>query len=383
MLKFIALLTPVYVPFFWFLVLLYNSKTNKARWFLSLFMFIATILYLGHSFYFYKEFEIFTWYDSIYSLASLLVYPMFYSYLRLLTADTKIEFKLYKHFIPAILCSIVLLSISLFMNIDDRKEYFNYYTNSFLYVSDQSSLLIHLKKYTYLFSRVIFSIQIIYYTILSLKTLHLHSKNIKKLYSSISNKELLWVKKLIVVYSATSVFSFLINILGKEMFLANPELLLIPSSIFSTLIFLIGFLGNMQKQVISEIDFDKKNDKIVNESFNSIDRDLVIKNMNDIIVNNKLYLDSDLKIWDLCLVLNVDRINLTKIIEEEYKTNFNNLINKYRVQEAKSLLATNKDMNLSEVYKKSGFESLQEFIKAYRKIEGISPFIKLRLKSND
>lgn len=376
MIEFIALLTPVYVPIFWFLVLLSNSKTNKARWFLSLFMLIVTGLYIGHAFYFYKYFEVFTWYDSVYTFTSLLVYPMFYTYLRLLTMEVHITFKHLKHFIPSVIISSTILLCTILMNAEQRNEYFNYYTNAFFYVSQDSSLLIILKKYTYLFSRVIFSAQIIYYTILCLKTLHKHSKNIKELYSNISNKELLWVKTLIVVFSTTSVFSFIINIIGKEMFLAHPETLLIPSAIFSTMIFLIGYSGNMQKQVIKEIDFDKKNDNIGIQTIEDIDKKQLVEKINETMIRHKLFLDSDLKIWDLCITMNIDRITLTKIILEEFDSDFNHFINKYRIEEAKSIIEKNKNISFNELYRKSGFDSLQSFIKAYRKHEGVSPLLK-------
>ncbi len=376
MLEFISILTPIYVTLFWFLVLLSNSKTNQARLFLSIFMLITTGLYIGHALYFHKNFELFTWYDSIYALTSLLVYPMFYVYLRLLTVEPKLNLKLNKHFIPALAFSFIILSCTILMSVDERNEYFNYYTHAFFYVSKNSSILIILKKYVYLLSRVIFAAQIIYYTILCLKTLHLHTKNIKNLYSNINNKELIWVKTLIVVFSVTSVFSFIINIMGKEIFLAHPETLLLPSAIFSILLFLIGYSGNMQKQVIQEIDFDKKNDNIGIQSIVEADKEKITKKINEIMIHNKLFLDSDLKIWDVCMMMDIDRISLTKIIKEEFHTNFNDFVNKYRIDEANSILEINKNISLSDISKKSGFDNIQTFIKAYRKIEGISPLTK-------
>lgn len=376
MLEYVALLTPVYVPLFWFLVLFTQNKTNSARNFLSMFMLVATGLYIGHAIYFFKYFEIFTWYDSVYTLTSLLVYPMFYVYLRLLSSESRLQKKHYKHFIPAVFFSVIIFLCTVMMTKDEAKDYFNYYINAFFYVSESSSIFIQIKKYTYITSRVFFSIQIVYYMVLCLKTLRIHSKHIYDLYSNIGEKELLWVKSLIVIFSVTSVSSFAVNILGKELFLANSELLLIPSIVFSTMLFLIGFSGNMQKQIVNEIDIDKKNDYIGIHLESISNKDLIVEKIKEVLIKNNLYLDSDLKIWDICLMVDIDRVTLTKIIHESFHTDFVSLINQYRINEAKSILENNPKMEMIEVSKKSGFDSLNSFIKAFKKIEGVSPLVK-------
>ena len=69
--------TPMYVTFFWALVLLTSAgKKNRAKKFLGVFMAAAFLVYLSHSFFFEKNLETYLIFDPVYTLSSLSVYPL-------------------------------------------------------------------------------------------------------------------------------------------------------------------------------------------------------------------------------------------------------------------------------------------------------------------
>lgn len=368
MLDYFSLLTPVYVSIFWSLLLF--SRVSPSKQFLSLFMLLASILYFGHALYFYQYFEVFTWYDSVYAFTSLSVYPMFYVYLRLLTFETKFGKKHYKHFIlPAIFFSIILGS-TIFMNSQERIEYFDYYIYSFSYLSESSSWLIKIKKLAYILSRIIFSIQVVFYSIMSLRVLSLHSKQIREYYSNIDEKALARVRFLVIVFSLTSVASFFINIIGKETLMQNFNMLILPSLVFSILLFMIGYTGLSQKQIVTEIQNDKKMESLSESPNDNMSDEAIINKLKDAFDFNMLHLDPDLKIWDVCLMVKVSRQRLSIALQNVYSMDFSTYVNKMRASEVQKIISKNPKISLAELVKKSGFDSQNALIREFKKHEG-------------
>ena len=122
MLKTILLLTPVYVTLFWSVVLL-TDKSNYSipRSFLSKFMIAAFVVYLSH-FFFYSGLEnIYIAIDPIYQLSSLLVYPLYHIYFRLLTIDQTFSIRKHWHLLLAPFMCFILYLIGVI--VADNNEY--------------------------------------------------------------------------------------------------------------------------------------------------------------------------------------------------------------------------------------------------------------------
>ena len=113
----LILYTPMYVTFFWAIMLLSAYiQTNKAKHFLGIFMVIAFLLY------FKKYARLYSVFDSIYIFTNLAVYPMYYLYLRLLTIETVFKIKNLIHLIPAFIFSF--FSIVFLLAMDSSQVYF-------------------------------------------------------------------------------------------------------------------------------------------------------------------------------------------------------------------------------------------------------------------
>jgi len=88
MLKTTLLLSPVYVTLFWFVLLVITkTKNHYPKQFLGVFMGSCTIIYLSHFLYFSSLMNVYYWVDPFYQYASLLVYPLYHIYFRLLTIE--------------------------------------------------------------------------------------------------------------------------------------------------------------------------------------------------------------------------------------------------------------------------------------------------------
>lgn len=96
------------------------------------------------------------------------------------------------------------------------------------------------------------------------------------------------------------------------------------------------------------------------------------------------YLQPNLKITDIASALNTNRTYVWKLIHMHLNTNFNDFVNKYRIQEVLRLLAEEEPCpKINEIALRAGFNSYTPFYNAFCKEKGISPnsYIK-KLKEN-
>jgi AraC-like DNA-binding protein len=72
-------------------------------------------------------------------------------------------------------------------------------------------------------------------------------------------------------------------------------------------------------------------------------------------------------------MLDLTPSEVSQIINENSRMNFNDFINKYRVEEAKKLFLDHKDWLIKEIMYESGFQSTSTFNSAFKKFTGMSP----------
>ena len=87
----------------------------------------------------------------------------------------------------------------------------------------------------------------------------------------------------------------------------------------------------------------------------------------------KPYLDSNLRLDDLSQMLNLSRHHTSQIINEHFDTNFFDFINGYRIEEAKSLLLHDQNLNITDVIYTSGFNNRVSFYNTFKKHTGMTP----------
>ena len=85
------------------------------------------------------------------------------------------------------------------------------------------------------------------------------------------------------------------------------------------------------------------------------------------------YRNPDLKLVDLQAVLPMNRTYLSQFIHSEFGCNFYLFVNRYRIEEAKRLMADNPDMKMAEISASCGFSSPSVFSRTFTSIAGQSP----------
>ena len=87
----------------------------------------------------------------------------------------------------------------------------------------------------------------------------------------------------------------------------------------------------------------------------------------------KPYLNPDFQLADLRQVLPMNRTYLSQFINKEYGCSFYQLVNRYRVAEAKRLMTEQPDLKLQDIADRCGFSSRQVFARAFLRETGFTP----------
>lgn len=365
--------TPMYVTFFWaILLLLTKREDNRAKFFLGGFMAIAFLLYLSHSIFFEKIVTVYSFIDPLYIFSSLSVYPLYYWYIKLLTIETGYRWYNLKLLIPAVVFSLTSLVLYQMMNENDRIDYIlGFLVKSKSDISYTATM--QLQKLVYFGSRLVFTIQIIYFVVLGLRLVKNYNKQIANYYSNLESRSILWVNYILYSLVVTSAASIIFNLIGRSYFVDSNILLLIPSIIFSVLLFFIGLQGYMQNHTVTDMEFDDLNEKNFGpQNYNNLRLNEKLLNL---FINEEIYKQPDLKITYVTEKLNTNRTYVSKHINTEFSCTFNEYVNRYRIEEAKRLLSDEKMKNYSLNYisEKSGFGSMGSFMRVFRDMEGITP----------
>lgn len=93
------------------------------------------------------------------------------------------------------------------------------------------------------------------------------------------------------------------------------------------------------------------------------------------ITKEKIYLNPKINLDELSSICNLQKHSVSQTINQHMRTNFNELINKYRVEEAVQLLESNETKNLTiqAISEMAGFNTVSSFNANFKKIMGRSP----------
>lgn len=99
----------------------------------------------------------------------------------------------------------------------------------------------------------------------------------------------------------------------------------------------------------------------------------LMERIQQMIEQERLYLNSNLKIADIANAFNMHRNDISACINSQTGGTFAQYINHYRIEHAKQLMREQPDMKISSVWLEAGFGSEQTFFKTFRAITGLSP----------
>jgi AraC-like DNA-binding protein len=236
------------------------------------------------------------------------------------------------------------------------------------------------------------------YLIKSYIVLVKHKANLKRISSAISHISLDWLVQFLFILSIT------IIIWINDALFGLPYLTQATNFVYAASIFFLAYFSIKQKAIfafkekdIKEISEmleygDYKTEGKANSDEVEVPSDSVVvkekpkrlsteqvanlsTKLSSLMEQDKLFLDNDLNLPAVAEKLGISIHEASFLINETAKDNFYNFINKYRVEEAKRLLASTKmeQLNILGIAFASGFNSKTTFNTTFKKIVGISP----------
>ena len=151
------------------------------------------------------------------------------------------------------------------------------------------------------------------------------------------------------------------------------------SLFFSITIFYLGYKGLFQRSIFSNTDAPNTTfipEQIIAETskLKPVDENIT-QNLLEYMDKHKPHRESELSLGSLAKQLNISRNSLSEIINNSVGCNFYDFVNKYRVEDVKSMMndPKNKDFTLLAIAFDAGFPSKSTFNSIFKKFTGLTP----------
>lgn len=383
MLKTTFTLLPMFVCLFWLLIFLIDSGRNKyVRLSLISFFAVASLLYLSHALYFNYEFSTYLYFDSLYTFATLAVYPLYFLYIIYLTREVEFKPVYYLWLAPALIMGITSAAAYFGMGHEEAENFVRqvlYAKDTDIHLSTAGNIRLLLLRLT----PILFILQLLLIILIGSRMLVQFDEKISNYYSDTEGKEMLWTRRLFLFFAVFSLLSMIANVLGRTYFLSSNTLI-IPSVLFSILLFSVGYVSYRQRFTAMDLMKDEDAPNFEEDLFSENDHEFVYsiaqqtemkKRLKYLLEEEKVYTNKNLRIVDISRDLNTNRSYVSRLINQVYNKSFSGLINHYRLDEARYMLQAPEYSLLcvSEIASRAGFLSESSFYRNFKKETGMSP----------
>lgn len=366
---------PMFACGFWAVLIgctLYFDGRNRGHLMLLFFMVTASLLYAGHCAFlnhFYSDMPVL---DSLYSFANLAVYPLFYVYIVSMTSPESQLRHTWLYFIPSAVIGIMVSAIYIMMPPQELDSFVRIisYNEDF----GSGTGLCKMMGYTRLAAKVVFAIEVVAVLIAGSRKIIAYNKSIEDYYADTEGKKLTAFQWYMYLFTACSLASIIFNFIGRSRFDSSAWMMAIPSLLFSSLLFGLGFIGFRQSFTIDHFEQEESADEIIPESAPASKQEKpLIERIEEVVTKRQLYLRHNLKISDVAAELGTNRLYVSTAINEEMGISFSDYINRKRVNYAIHLMSVNPQLTIYEIADLSGFSSDKSFYRNFKNITGKSP----------
>ena len=301
---------------------------------------------------------------------SLGIAPLIYFYVKsITTSNFKFTKKYWWHFTPIFLLILFRFFIYFY---DSFQPGFNNNQNGVLKLAVDEAIIQPMLMF------VSFA-QMILYLAFTFQLFYNYRKRIQQYFSNTYKLELNWILSFLVVFTTLFLYSSLQDFIGSLFVNLNYQQRWWLNLFMALVVLFVGIRGyftdtnklnrlsfsfSPNLETITQIKEDKK-------LFSKKDVEQVAEYMK----MKKPYLNPDLNLSDLADSLQLNRAQLSQIINSEFHKNFNDFINEYRVNTFKEKLKNGEHQNLSllGVAYDSGFNSKATFNRVFKKFTLSSP----------
>jgi AraC-like DNA-binding protein len=356
-----------------------NVKANK--W-LGLFVFSIGFAFIGSYLFITETTASNNFLFKLTNTAQFLLAPSFLlSILSFTNPNNKIDKINWIHFVPFIIYAFV-------------EHFLNYQQ-----VSISTYSIFSINKDLSFLVRNILPLIMLPYLVYAYVLLKRHQVNMKRIVSNMKPINLDWLIKFL------NIVSIILIIWLNDALFGFPYITEATNIVYAICVFFLAYYAIQQKTIFAfkQTEIDEIVDLFENDSkrsatndfpiYQTVDKETVIIekpkikrlsnsqmenlsiHLTSLMEKEKMYLDNDLNLPTLAEKLGIGIHEASFLINETAGDNFYNYINKYRVEEAKRLLASTKmeQLNILGIAFASGFNSKTTFNTTFKRMVGISP----------
>jgi len=323
-----------------------------------------------------------SWYDTYkntkinYYLVSLgmVLAPLIYFYVKsITTSDFKFKRQDIWHLIPW----IIFFSIKLFILIyDASQEGFSDTQNGYMVINFEW-------KYINPFFTLFSTFQMLLYLAFTLQHFYKYREKIQHYFSNIFKLELNWIRNFLFLYSFIFIYGIIqifVNEFVTELSWIQKWWLQFVSALIVLYVGIKGYFTNTVKLTVINFESEKPlQSKVQSDSQTTpqLSKESLIKKeaIETYFNTKKPYLNPDLNLLELANQLDMNRAELSEVINLGFQKNFNDFVNSYRVKTFQDMLSEGKHKQLSllGVAFECGFNSKATFNRVFKKLTSLSP----------
>lgn len=304
---------------------------------------------------------------------SFLYGPLLYFYFKKTTTNYKFKVLDMLHLIPSVILLIYILP---------------YYLLS---PDEKLHLMLNMNKYLIPGGRFIFVSKAVSLSIYALLVFRIYKKQSSLLEQRQDLKK--WQNRISTIFSAYAI-SYVIYGLSVLRIIELPFLVYLQGVILSSLVLYVAYRAFTRPalflSISDEPNIETKNLKEIQNRIlqNNSQQDKYLKSgltanyslelkesLLYLLNDRKLFKTNNLTLEKLSIELETNRHNTSQVINEHFNMNFFELINKYRIEEAKLILEGDfgSNRNIIDVAYEVGFNNKVTFNKSFKKETGLTP----------
>lgn len=317
----------------WTAILLLQLKgADRAHKALAAFGVVATLLYFCHYLHFNGLQTHFS--ESLYYLCNLSVYPLFALYVKCLIGKDLPRASFFLWFLPA-------LAVFVWSLIGGMPEQVTQYVFPLVSVAS---------------------------CVVAAGDLLRFRAGVNNYYSNPAQKRLDPLFVMLVLLLVTAMFSFTVNLFGREHFMGS-ERLMIPAIGFSALLFALFFIGDKTEFPQEDVRLEGAPGVQTDTTSQQALMDKIRSQMQD----QQLFRSKGLTITELAEAVGSNRTYVSSCINHLGQQSFSDYINSWRIRYARLLMEEKPPLPLSEVADRAGFTDRISFYRSFKKLTGMSP----------
>lgn len=342
---YIFTILPFMVCMIWSVIyLLEYGKASQDKRILTGFAVLSAVLYFTHAVHFSGSGHL-SVVDCIWLLCSLSSYPVICLYIRQLTRGHVTVWS----FVCALSLALIVSAWAWIVFFLDKNV----------------EPVFRVAKFVFLFEVVVAAM-------IGFHDLNAFRRKVDNAYADTEDKRLNPVVILLVLFVVASVASSVADIIGRDSF-RGSLLLAIPSVLFSSLLFAVFYIGQRVDFSIRNYEEEVGPESKVEQMPEESAKDELMKRIDTIMAESRMYLQPGLKITDVSGALCSNRTYVSNTINSVTGMTFNEYINRLRIDYAVKLFNESPDLCCIECAERCGFTSKSTFFRVFKEYTGRTP----------